>query len=117
MTFITSKIDDTGLLDVTGVSDWGRLSQGGHNTEANMMLYRVLTSGSQIATWQGDTASAASWLGLAATSKEAVNAMNYDVAAGYVLSSFSVPLLRSAVLSKTAIPMVAFILKMGTAWH
>jgi hypothetical protein len=46
------------MLDVTGVSDWGRLSQGGHNTEANMLLYRTLTTGSQIATWQGDAVSA-----------------------------------------------------------
>lgn len=82
MSFITSKIDGTGMLDVTGVSDWGRLSQGGHNTEANMLLYKVLTSGSQIATWQGDTASATSWENLAATLKTAVNANNYDAAAG-----------------------------------
>ena len=27
MSFIASKIDNTGMLDVTGVSDWGRLSQ------------------------------------------------------------------------------------------
>jgi uncharacterized protein (DUF608 family) len=84
MNFITSKIDKTGMLDVTGVSDWGRLSQGGHNTEANMLLYRVLTTGSKIATWQGDTASTNSWTGLAATLKAAVNANNYDAAAGYL---------------------------------
>jgi hypothetical protein len=36
--FITEKIDNTGLLYVTGTSDWGRSSQGGHNTEANMWL-------------------------------------------------------------------------------
>ena len=84
MSFITSKIDNTGMLDVTGVSDWGRLSQGGHNTEANMLLYKTLTTGSRIATWHGDTASANSWSDLAATLKKAVNANNYDLSAGYI---------------------------------
>jgi hypothetical protein len=83
-TFITLKIDNTGMLDVTGVSDWGRLSQGGHNTEANMLLYRTLTTGSQIATWQGDAVSANSWAGLAATIEVAVNANNFDSAIGYM---------------------------------
>ena len=117
MAFITSKIDGTGMLDVTGVSDWGRLSQGGHNTEANIMLYRVLTSGSQIATWQGDTTSAVSWGSLAATLKDAANALNYDIVAGYVVFRFPGTLLTSASLSKTAILMAAFILKMGIVWR
>jgi hypothetical protein len=30
MSFITAKIDSTGLLKVTGINDWGRLQQGGH---------------------------------------------------------------------------------------
>lgn len=76
------------MLDVTGVSDWGRLSQGGHNTEANMLLYKTLTTGCQIATWQGDAPSATSWEVLAAILKIAVNANNYDSAAGYVFEVF-----------------------------
>ncbi len=82
--FFITNIDNTGILDVTGKSDWGRLSQGGHNTVANMMLYRVLTTGSKIATWQGDTTSAKSWKGLAATLKAAVSVNNYDLASGYL---------------------------------
>ncbi|EKD13631.1 uncharacterized protein L3040_005119 [Drepanopeziza brunnea f. sp. 'multigermtubi'] len=82
MAFITGKIDSTGLLFVTGTNDWGRLSQGGHNTEANMLLYKVLTSGSQIATWAGDSASSTRWAREAATLKTAVNRLNFDAAAG-----------------------------------
>jgi uncharacterized protein (DUF608 family) len=82
MGFITAKIDSTGLLDVTGTNDWGRLTQGGHNTEANMLLYKVLTSGAQIATWAGDSASSSSWSALAVTLKAAVNQYNYQISAG-----------------------------------
>jgi glycogen debranching enzyme len=38
--YITSKIDNsTGMLSVTGTDDWGRINQGGRNTEANMLMY------------------------------------------------------------------------------
>lgn len=84
MAFITGKIDGTGLLSVTGTNDWGRVSQGGHNTEANMLMYEVLTSGSQLATWAGDSASSTSWVKMAATLKTAVNKLNFDSAAGLV---------------------------------
>ncbi|KAE8443300.1 hypothetical protein EG329_002016 [Mollisiaceae sp. DMI_Dod_QoI] len=82
MGFITAKIDTTGMLSVTGTNDWGRLSQGGHNTEANMLLYKVLTSGSQIATWAGDSSSSSAWSSLASKLKAAVNANNYQASAG-----------------------------------
>ncbi|KAH7379772.1 glycoside hydrolase family 78 protein [Cadophora sp. MPI-SDFR-AT-0126] len=82
MAFITGKIDSTGLLKVTGTNDWGRVNQGGYNTEANMLIYKVLTSGSQLATWAGDSASSTTWQGMAETLKSAVNRMNFDSAAG-----------------------------------
>jgi hypothetical protein len=28
--FIIGKMDSSGMLDVTGTNDWGRLEQGGH---------------------------------------------------------------------------------------
>ncbi len=94
MAFITAKIDSTGLLDVTGTNDWGRLAQGGHNSEANMLMYKVLTSGSQLATWAGDSSSSSTWSKQAATLKAAVNELNYDAAAGYVdLHSFPASLI------------------------
>jgi uncharacterized protein (DUF608 family) len=87
MTFITAKIDSTGMLDVTGISDWGRRQQGGHNTEANMLLYKILTSGSSLATWMNDTTGLSStWLAQAATLKAAVNDANnnWDATVGSV---------------------------------
>ncbi|CZT11599.1 related to alpha-L-rhamnosidase A [Rhynchosporium graminicola] len=82
MAFITAKIDSTGMLSVTGTNDWGRVSQGGHNTEANMLMYKVLTSASQLATWAGDSSSSGTWSNMAATLKTAVNKLNFDSAAG-----------------------------------
>ena len=82
MNFITAKIDSTGLLDVTGTNDWGRLSQGGHNTEANMLMYQTLITGSKLANWSDDLISSTSWASMAATLKTAVNAKNYDTAFG-----------------------------------
>lgn len=87
MQFLTAKIDSTGLLDVTGKEDWGRTTQGGHNSEANMLMYKTLTSGAQLATWAGDSASSTTWNNLATTLKAAVNNLNYNASAGYVSHS------------------------------
>lgn len=91
MTFITAKIDSTGLLDVTGTADWGRLTQGGHNSEANMLLYKVLTTGSALANWQNDSSLSSSWLALASTLQTAVNSAsnNWDSTAGFVFPRMS----------------------------
>lgn len=83
MSFITAKIDNTGMLDVTGTSDWGRRTQGGHNSEANMLLYKVLTSGAMLATWMNDSSLSKTWLALSVTLKAAVNSPSntWDVTA------------------------------------
>jgi len=87
LSFIRNKIDSTGMLDVTGDNDWGRLQQGGHNTEANMLIYQVLITASSLATWVNATDLASGLLSTAATLKAAINSNLYDVSAGYVLSS------------------------------
>ena len=84
MSFITSKIDSSGLLNVTGTNDWGRLTQGGHNTEANMLMYQTLLTGSSLATWMGDSELASNSASLAARLKSAVNSpsFNWDATVG-----------------------------------
>ena len=55
MEFIYAKVlQPDGLLNVTGTGDWGRLNPQGYNTEANMVLYKTLTTGSELANWIGD---------------------------------------------------------------
>ena len=74
MAFITAKVDGPGLLNVTGISDWGRSAiQGGYNSEANMLLYRVLTTGSILATWVDEAELARNYSASAQTLKTAIN--------------------------------------------
>lgn len=82
MNFIASKIDSTGMLYVTGAADWGRLTQGGYNSEANMLMYKVLTTGSLMAGWMGDQPLSSEWTALANRLAEVTNKYNFDGAAG-----------------------------------
>ncbi|QKX55422.1 uncharacterized protein TRUGW13939_02515 [Talaromyces rugulosus] len=86
MVYITSKIDDTtGLLNVTGASGWGRsATDEGYSTIGNMLLYRALISGSELANWLDQPSLATSWQELASILKVAVNSPdnNWDPTAG-----------------------------------
>jgi hypothetical protein len=82
--WIARKIDGSGLLYVTGTGDWGRYTQGGHNTEANALMYRTLIVGSTMANWINDPVSAATWTSQATTLKAAINTagLNWDPVVG-----------------------------------
>lgn len=55
MEYIYGKVlQPLGLLNVTGTRDWAREGQGGNNTEANVILYKTLTTVSELAGWAGD---------------------------------------------------------------
>ncbi|KAI0133693.1 Six-hairpin glycosidase-like protein [Xylariales sp. AK1849] len=56
MEYIYGKVLEPGLLNVTGTRDWARWQQGYNNSEANILLYRTLSTGSELAKWMGDTA-------------------------------------------------------------
>ena len=89
MSFITAKIDDTSMLYVTGTADWGRLTQGGHNTEANMLMYRVLTTASTMAQWAGEDDLSSNWTTLAENLKSATNVALWDSTVGYVYENYA----------------------------
>ncbi|EAU36292.1 conserved hypothetical protein [Aspergillus terreus NIH2624] len=56
MDYIYQKVDhSSGLLNVTGTRDWARWQQGFNNTEAQMILYHTLRTGSRLAKWMEDT--------------------------------------------------------------
>ncbi|KIY48060.1 glycoside hydrolase family 78 protein [Fistulina hepatica ATCC 64428] len=40
-----------GLMNITGLRDWGRLGGGGINAEGNALLHKVLTSAADLASW------------------------------------------------------------------
>ncbi|RPA94713.1 Six-hairpin glycosidase [Choiromyces venosus 120613-1] len=55
MTWITKQIDHTGLANVTAAPDWLRFGMGGHNVEANSILYHILALGISLAETLHDT--------------------------------------------------------------
>jgi Bacterial alpha-L-rhamnosidase 6 hairpin glycosidase domain len=71
--YITGKIDGSGLLDVTGTSDWARTDQGGDNVEANALLYEVLTTGAALAQVEGNSSLAGTYSSKAASLKTQIN--------------------------------------------
>jgi uncharacterized protein (DUF608 family) len=82
VSFITAKIDNTGMLYVTGTDDWGRIGQGAHNTEANMLMYRTLTTSSSLASWMGDSTMSSNLSSMAIKLKDVVNVNCWDASAG-----------------------------------
>ncbi|EIW74840.1 glycoside hydrolase family 78 protein [Coniophora puteana RWD-64-598 SS2] len=80
--YIESKVDDTGLLNVTGLRDWGRFGQGGHNAEANAILYRLLITSTALATYINDTSLASAYSSNASALKSTFNNAFWLVDAG-----------------------------------
>lgn len=85
MAFITAKQKqaDANLLDVTGVRDWARLNVGSNMTEGQVILYRTLTTGAELATWVGeDTGTSTAWTAAAEHLRNATLAFCYDPQVG-----------------------------------
>ncbi|EJF61338.1 Six-hairpin glycosidase, partial [Dichomitus squalens LYAD-421 SS1] len=61
-----AQIDDTGLANVTASADWLRFGMGGHNIEANSILFYTLNLGVALAQIQNNTTTADRWAQLAA---------------------------------------------------
>lgn len=79
MNFILSKVDSTGLLNVTGTSGWGRsASAAGYSTIGNMLMYGTLKTGERLATWMNETNLAKDWRRMAANLKATINSPSYN---------------------------------------
>ncbi|OBZ66809.1 hypothetical protein A0H81_13359 [Grifola frondosa] len=59
--FLENKVDSSGLLNVTGLRDWARLGQGGHNAEGKALYYRVLATGVDLASHINESSFAIRW--------------------------------------------------------
>ncbi|TBU60052.1 Six-hairpin glycosidase [Dichomitus squalens] len=66
MEWAAAQIDGTGLANVTSSADWLRFGMGGHNIEANSILFYTLNLGVALAQNQNDSATADRWAQLAA---------------------------------------------------
>lgn len=83
MEYVYAKVHPPGLLNVTGIRDWARWQQGFNNSEANMILYRTLTTGADLATWVGDTTNlTAIYKDRASRLQTAINTYLWDASAG-----------------------------------
>jgi hypothetical protein len=79
MTYIYGKVQPSGLFNQTGTRDWARWQTGFNNSEANMILYRTLTTGASLATWLNDTTGLSTlWTTRAAALQVAINKYCYD---------------------------------------
>ncbi|KAJ9132177.1 Bacterial alpha-L-rhamnosidase domain-containing protein [Pleurostoma richardsiae] len=83
MSYIYGKVQSPGLLNVTGTRDWARWQTGFNMSEAQMILYRTLVTGADLAVWAGDTSGlAANWASHAADLKTATQRYCWDAAYG-----------------------------------
>ncbi|KAI0724316.1 bacterial alpha-L-rhamnosidase domain protein [Cerioporus squamosus] len=65
MEWATQQIDSTGLANITASADWLRFGMGGHNIEANSILFYTLSLGIELAQTENDTTTADRWAQLA----------------------------------------------------
>ncbi|RMJ28618.1 Alpha-L-rhamnosidase [Aspergillus sp. HF37] len=77
-----SRVDDTGLANVTLSADWLRFGMGGHNIEANAILYYVLGQALELGQTLGDQADAEIWASVADGIKSAANQRLWDDGTG-----------------------------------
>ncbi|KAF5378587.1 hypothetical protein D9615_007106 [Tricholomella constricta] len=71
--FLEGKVDGTGLINITGLRDWARLGGGGYNAEGNALLYKVLTTATDLAKYLNNTALSSAWSKNATALKEKFN--------------------------------------------
>ncbi|KAH6679496.1 putative alpha-L-rhamnosidase B [Halenospora varia] len=84
MDFIYDKVGSTsGLLNVTGTRDWARWQTAGEGSQANMILYRTLITGADLAIWARDsTGLNSTWLRRAVDLRKAINSHCWDESYG-----------------------------------
>ncbi|KAF7536430.1 hypothetical protein G7054_g4570 [Neopestalotiopsis clavispora] len=76
--YVLQFIDSTGLANVTSSADWLRKGMGGHNIEANSILYFTLEKAVTLAGVVNDTSDVANWTISAAGIPTAANALLWD---------------------------------------
>lgn len=82
MNYSLSTIDNSGLMNVTSSNDWLRFGMGGHNIEANAILYNTINQGIQLANALNDSSVVESWTESAAGIKSAANELLWNEEAG-----------------------------------
>ncbi|PSN71709.1 bacterial alpha-L-rhamnosidase domain-containing protein [Corynespora cassiicola Philippines] len=82
-----SYIDESGLMNVTTPSDWLRFGMGGHNIEANAILYYTINQGIMLAEALNDSEAIQTWQETAAGVKDAANALLWNEESGMYIDN------------------------------
>ncbi|KAF9444839.1 glycoside hydrolase family 78 protein [Macrolepiota fuliginosa MF-IS2] len=82
--FLESQVDETGLMNVPQEfsNDWGRDGGQGHNSAANVLLYRALITGAELSSHLGDDELSSAYAANATALKEVINNLLWDNEAG-----------------------------------
>ncbi|EXJ88367.1 hypothetical protein A1O1_05297 [Capronia coronata CBS 617.96] len=91
LNYSTSFIDASGMANVTTSADWLRFGMGGHNIEANAILFYTLNLGTTLAGVLNDTTVGA-WSKYATEIKTAANARLWDPSANLYRDNDTRPL-------------------------
>ena len=81
--FSLSFIDDSGMMNVTSPNDWLRFGMGGHNIEANSILYYTINQGIKLGKVVGENTTVLDkWANLADGVKSSANKLLWNSTAG-----------------------------------
>ncbi|KAJ9662076.1 hypothetical protein H2198_001618 [Neophaeococcomyces mojaviensis] len=79
LNFSLSFVDESGMANVTTSADWLRFGMGGHNIEANSILYYTINIGISLAQHLNDTSEfVQTWPDVAANIKASANDLLWD---------------------------------------
>ncbi|KIW91984.1 uncharacterized protein Z519_06966 [Cladophialophora bantiana CBS 173.52] len=93
LNYSISFIDSSGMANVTTSADWLRFGMGGHNIEANAILYRTLNLGTTLADIMNDSTVSA-WSRYAARIKNATMVQLWDPVANLYRDNDTLPLTK-----------------------
>src|SRR5690242_20482545 len=82
-----SYIDSSGLMNVTAPADWLRFGMGGHNIEANAILYYTINHGIELAAALNDSDAASNWTAIAERIKISANELLWNDEAGLYIDN------------------------------
>jgi hypothetical protein len=94
LNYSLGMIDSSGMANVTSSADWLRYGMGGHNIEANAILYYTINLGLSLADVLNDTTVTSKWSKYAANIKSAANARLWDASANLFRDNDTVPLTK-----------------------
>ena len=81
--FSLSFIDNSGMMNVTSPNDWLRFGMGGHNIEANSILYYTINQGIMLGRVVGEDSDVLDkWINLAGGVKSSANRLLWNATAG-----------------------------------